>query len=136
VKSHTQVVVIGGGIIGCSILYHLTRMGWRDVVLLERQELTAGSTWHAAASTHRMHGNPNIAKLQSYSNKLHSELEAETGQSCGIHKAGGLYLASSRARMDELKIQAGRAKYQGFEFSLVTTEEIKCLNPLVETNGL
>lgn len=135
-KSHTQVVVIGGGIIGCSILYHLTRMGWRDVVLLEREELTAGSTWHAAASTHRMHGNPNIAKLQSYSNKLHSELEAETGQSCGIHKAGGLYLASSRARMDELKIQAGRAKYQGFEFSLVTTEEIKCLNPLVETNGL
>ncbi|MCP4011325.1 MAG: FAD-dependent oxidoreductase [Proteobacteria bacterium] len=135
-KSHTQVAVIGGGIIGCSILYHLARMGWRDVVLLERRDLTAGSTWHAAASTHRMHGTPNIAKLQSYSNQLYAELEEETGQSCGIHKAGGLYLASSQARMDELRIQSGRAKYLGFDFSLVTPEEIKSLNPLVETKGL
>ena len=84
-KSSVKIAIIGGGIVGCSILYHLTRRGWSNVVLLERGELTAGSTWHAAASMHRLHSNPNIARLQDYSNALYRKLEAETGQSCGIH---------------------------------------------------
>ena len=135
-KSSVKVAVIGGGIVGCSILYHLSRRGWSDVVMLERRELTAGSTWHAAASMHRLHGNPNIAKLQVYSNLLYRKLEVETGQSCGIHSPGGLYLASSKARMQELKSQHSRAKYLGFDVQLLSKDEIKQFNPLVNTDGL
>ncbi len=135
-KSSVKIAIIGGGIVGCSILYHLTRRGWSNVVLLERGELTAGSTWHAAASMHRLHSNPNIARLQDYSNALYRKLEAETGQSCGIHTPGGLYLASSRARMQELKIQYSRSKYLGFDVQLLSVDEIKQFNPLVDTEGL
>jgi len=131
-----RVVVIGGGIIGCSILYHLTKKGWKDVVLVERSELTAGSTWHAAASMHRAHGNPNIARLQAYSQDLYKSLEAETGQSCGIHEVGGVYLASSKDRLDELKIQHARGRYMGFDFEMLGLDDIKRLNPLVNTDGL
>ncbi len=135
-KSSVKVAVIGGGIVGCSILYHLTRRGWNDVVMLERRELTAGSTWHAAASMHRLHGNPNIAKMQVYSNQLYRKLEAETEQSCGIHSPGGLYLASSKARMQELKSQHSRSKYLGFNVELLSKDEINQFNPLVDTDGL
>jgi len=135
-RSHVQVAVIGGGIVGCSILYHLTRLGWRDVVLLERSELTSGSTWHAAANMHMLHGVPNVARLQRYSAELYRRLEAETGQSCGIHNPGGLYLASSRARLDEFKTQRARARYLGLEFEFLTMAEVKRLNPLVRTDAL
>ncbi len=135
-RTHAQVAVIGGGIVGCSILYHLTRLGQRDVVLLERSELTSGSTWHAAANMHVMHGVPNIARLQAYSAELYRGLEAETGQSCGIHNPGGLYLASSRERLDEYKTQRARARYLGLEFEFLTMDEVKRLNPLVKTDGL
>jgi len=136
IVSQARAVVIGGGIIGCSILYHLTKKGWKDVVLVERSELTAGSTWHAAASMHRAHGNPNIAMLQAYSQDLYKTLEAETGQSCGIHEVGGVYMASSKDRLDELKIQCARGRYLGFDFEMLSVEEIKRLNPLVVTDGL
>lgn len=135
-RSHVQVAVIGGGIVGCSILYHLVKAGWRDVALLERSELTAGSTWHAAANMHVMHAVPNIARLQRYSAELYRGLEAETGQSCGIHNPGGLYLASSRARLDEFKTQRARARYLGLEFEFLSMDEVKRLNPLVKTDGL
>ncbi|GIK98239.1 MAG: dehydrogenase [Alphaproteobacteria bacterium] len=135
-RSHAQVAVIGGGIVGCSILYHLTRLGWRDVVLLERSELTSGSTWHAAANMHMLHGVPNVARLQRYSAELYRRLEAETGQSCGIHNPGGLYLASSRERLDEFRSQRARARYLGLEFEFLTMAEVKRLNPLVRTDGL
>ena len=79
-KTHAQAVVIGGGIIGCSILYHLTKLGWKDVVLLERDELTSGSTWHAAANLHGLHDNNNISKLQYYTMQLYKDLEIETGK--------------------------------------------------------
>jgi len=136
IVSQARVVVIGGGIIGCSVLYHLAKKGWKDVVLVERSELTAGSTWHAAASMHRAHGNPNIAILQAYSQDLYKSLEAETGQSCGIHEVGGVYMASSKDRLDELKIQCARGRYLGFDFEMLSIEEIKRLNPLVNTDGL
>ena len=135
-RSHVQVAVIGGGIVGCSILYHLTKRGWRDVVLLERAELTSGSTWHAAANMHVMHGVPNIARLQAYSAELYRGLEAETGQSCGIHNPGGLYLASSRERLDEFKSQIARARYLGLDFQFISMDEVKRINPLVKTDGL
>ena len=87
-RSHARVVVIGGGLVGCSILYHLTKLGWTDVVLLERDELTAGSTWHAAANIHGLHDNNNISKLQYYTMRLYQALEDETGQGCGILRTG------------------------------------------------
>jgi len=136
ISNQARVVVIGGGIIGCSVLYHLAKKGWKDVVLIERSELTAGSTWHAAASMHRAHGNPNIARLQAYSQHLYKSLEAETGQSCGIHEVGGVYLASSQDRLDELKIQHARARYMGFDFEMLDLADIRRLNPLVNTDGL
>src|SRR3546814_19764080 len=85
---------------------------------------------------HVMHGVPNIAKLQAYSAELYRGLEAETGQSCGIHNPGGLYLASSRERLDEYKTQRARARYLGLEFEFITLDEVKRLNPLVKTDGL
>ena len=79
-KSHTQVVVIGGGVVGCSVLYHLTKAGWHDVVLVERDQLTSGSTWHAAGGFHTLNGDPNVAKLQGYTIGLYDELERISGQ--------------------------------------------------------
>ena len=108
-KSHTQVAVIGGGVVGCSVLYHLTKAGWRDVVLLERSELTSGSTWHAAGGMHTLNSDPNVAKLQTYTINLYREIEAISGQSCSIHMPGGLMLADSPAWLDFLKVKIGRA---------------------------
>ena len=102
-KTHARVVVIGGGVLGCSIAYHLTRAGCDDVLLLERAELTSGSTWHAAANIHAMHGNASLARLQDYTIKIYDRLEEETGQSVGLHRCGGIYLATSQERFDELK---------------------------------
>src|SRR5580704_2463593 len=86
-KSHTQVVVIGGGVVGASVLYHLTKGGWKDAVLIERAELTSGSTWHAAGGMHTLNGDPNVAKLQQYTINLYKEIEAISGQSCGMSPA-------------------------------------------------
>ena len=103
-RSHAQAVVIGGGVVGCSILYHLTKLGWSDVVLLERSELTSGSTWHAAANIHGLHDNTNISRLQHYTMQLYQELEKESGQSCGVFQPGSLYLAQSEAREHQLRL--------------------------------
>jgi dimethylglycine dehydrogenase len=78
-KSHVQVAVIGGGVVGCSVLYHLTKRGWKDVALIERSELTSGSTWHAAGGFHTLNGDPNVAKLQAYTVGLYKEIEAILG---------------------------------------------------------
>ena len=85
-----RVLVIGGGVVGASVLYHLTKFGWSDVALIERAELTAGSTWHAAAGFHALNADPNIAALQDYTIRLYPEIEAESGQSCGLHMTGGV----------------------------------------------
>ena len=87
-RTHAQAVVIGGGVIGCSILYHLAKLGWTDVVLLERSELTSGRTWHAAANIHGLHDSTNISRIQHYTMNLYKELEAETGQCCGVFQPG------------------------------------------------
>ncbi|MCV3271002.1 GcvT family protein [Roseobacter sinensis] len=131
-RTHAQAVVIGGGVIGCSILYHLTKLGWRDVVLLERDELTSGSTWHAAANIHGLHDSTNISRIQHYTMNLYNDLEAETGQSCGVFQPGSLYLAQTEAREHQLRLQAAKAKLYGMNFHEVSRDEAERLHPLVD----
>jgi len=131
-KTEARVVVIGGGVVGCSVLYHLTKAGWKDVVLLERQQLTSGSTWHAAGGFHTLNGDPNVAKLQGYTIGLYDELERISGQSCGLHRSGGLLLADTPERMEWLKMAHGRARYLGLDTQLLTPREAKELLPLIE----
>ena len=135
-RTHAQAVVIGGGVIGCSILYHLTKLGWADVVLLERSELTSGSTWHAAANIHGLHDNTNISRLQHYTMGLYKELEAETGQSCGVFQPGSLYLAQTENREHQLRLQAAKARRYGMNFHEVSRDEAERLHPLVNFDGI
>ena len=135
-QTHAQAVVIGGGLIGCSILYHLAKLGWKDVVLLERDELTSGSTWHAAAGLHGLHDHNNISKLQYYTMKLYAELEKETGQGCGIFQPGSLYLAQTKDREHQLRIQAAKARYFDVDFYELSIKEAQDLHPLVDFDGV
>jgi dimethylglycine dehydrogenase len=135
-KTHAQAVVIGGGVIGCSILYHLTRAGWTDVVLLERSELTSGSTWHAAANIHGLHDSTNISRIQHYTMNLYNALEAETGQSCGVLQPGSLYLAQTEAREHQLRLQAAKARFYKMNFHEVSRDEAERLHPLVNFDGI
>ena len=131
-KSSAQVVVIGGGVVGASVLYHLTKRGWTDVVLLERKQLTAGSTWHAAGGMHTLNGDPNVARLQQYTVNLYKEIEAESGQNCSIHLPGGLMLADTPERLDWLRMARARGRYLGMHMELISMAEAKQLNPLME----
>jgi dimethylglycine dehydrogenase len=130
-KSHARVVVIGGGVVGVSVLYHLTKAGWSDVLLIERGELTCGSTWHAAGGMHTVNGDPNVAKLQQYTINLYRELEELSGQSCGMHLTGGVMLAGTRERLDWLKMAQARGRYLGMELELLTVDEAARLFPLM-----
>ncbi|MFA5775135.1 MAG: FAD-dependent oxidoreductase [Ilumatobacteraceae bacterium] len=131
-KSSTQVVVIGGGVVGASVLYHLTKAGWTDVVLVERKELTAGSTWHSAGGMHTLNGDPNVSKLQQYTIELYRQIEAESGQYCSIHLPGGLMLASDRERMDWLRMAQARGRYLGMELEIISAKEAMGYFPLLE----
>lgn len=135
-RTHAQAVVIGGGVIGCSILYHLAKLGWTDSILLERDELTSGSTWHAAANIHGLHDSTNISRIQHYTMTLYNELEAETGQSCGVFQPGSLYLAQTEAREHQLRLQAAKAKFYGMNFHEVSRDEAERLHPLVDYDGI
>jgi dimethylglycine dehydrogenase len=131
-KDHTQVVVIGGGVVGCSVLYHLTKHGWSDVVLVERSELTSGSTWHAAGGMHTINGDPNVAKLQQYTINLYEEIERISGQACGVHVTGGVLLAGTPERMDFLKLAHAKGRYLGMETEIVSADEAARLFPLMD----
>ncbi len=135
-RTDAQAVVIGGGVVGCSILYHLTTLGWTDVVLLERSELTSGSTWHAAANIHGLHDSTNISRLQHYTMTLYKDLEAETGQSCGVFQPGSLYLAQTEAREHQLRLQEAKARRYGMNFHEVSRDEAERLHPLVDFDGI
>jgi len=135
-RTHAQAVVIGGGLIGCSILYHLAKKGWTDSVLIERSELTSGSTWHAAANIHGLHDNTNVSRLQHYTMQLYKELEKETGQSCGIFQQGSLYLAQTEQREHQLRIQAAKARRYGMRFHEVSRSEAEKLHPFVNFDGI
>ncbi|MFT6549657.1 MAG: dimethylglycine dehydrogenase, partial [Acidimicrobiales bacterium] len=116
-------MVIGGGVVGASVLYHLTQAGWTDVVLLERRELTAGSTWHAAGGMHTINGDPNVAALQRYTVQLYEELEKSSGVSCGVHLTGEVMLADSEDRMDWLRMVHARGRYLGMDTELISVSE-------------
>ncbi len=131
-KSHAKVVVIGGGVVGASVLYHLTKAGWKDVLLIERAELTSGSTWHAAGGMHTVNGDPNVAKLQQYTIELYKEIERISGQSCGVHITGGLMLAGTRERLDWLKMAKARGRYLGMDLEIISVDEAAKLFPLME----
>ena len=135
-QSHVRVAVIGGGVVGCSVLYHLTRLGWSDVTLIERSELTSGSTWHAAGGFHTLNADTNMAALQGYTIRLYRELEALTGQSCGLHHVGGLTLAADEDRLDFLKAERAKHRYMGLETEIVGPEEIARLSPITNPRGL
>jgi dimethylglycine dehydrogenase len=136
-KTTTRVAVIGGGVVGCSVLYHLTKLGWSDVMLIERSELTSGSTWHAAGGFHTLNGDTNMAALQGYTIRLYRELEQITGLSCGLHHVGGLTLADNQERFDMLKAERAKHRYMGLDTALVTPAEItEMTDGLVNTDGI
>lgn len=134
-KNSYRAVVIGGGVVGCSVLYHLAKAGWKDVLLIERSELTSGSSWHAAGGFHTLNGDPNVAKLQAYTVSLYDELEEISGQSCGLHLTGGVMMADSEERMDFLRLVQAQGRCLGMETEIITPSEAKAMFPLMdETN--
>ncbi len=134
-QSEARAVVIGGGVVGCSVLFHLARAGWSDVLLIERSELTSGSSWHAAGGFHTLNSDPNVAKLQAYTVSLYEELEKISGQSCGLHLVGGAMMADTPERMDFLRLAHAKGRCMGMETELITPSEAKAMYPLMdETN--
>ena len=131
-RSHAQVVVIGGGVVGASVAYHLTKGGWRDIVLIERSELTSGSTWHAAGGMHTLNGDPNVAKLQQYTINLYKEIEAISGIATGIHITGGLNLAGTKERLDWLKMAKARGRYLGMNLEIISVDEAAKMAPFID----
>ena len=135
-QSSTRVAVIGGGVVGASVLYHLTKLGWSDVMLLERSELTSGSTWHAAGGFHTLNGDTNMAALQGYTIRLYKELEEITGLSCGLHHVGGITLADNRDRFDMLLAERAKHRFMGLDTEIVGPEEIARIAPITSLDGI
>jgi len=135
-KTTTRVAVIGGGVVGCSVLYHLTKLGWSDVMLIERSDLTSGSTWHAAGGFHTLNGDTNMAALQGYTIRLYKELEEITGMSCGLHHVGGITLADNKERFDMLLAERAKHRYMGLETEIVGPEEIAKIAPITNLDGI
>jgi 4-methylaminobutanoate oxidase (formaldehyde-forming) len=134
--SHARVVVVGGGIAGCSVAYHLTKIGWRDVVLLERRELSCGTTWHAAGLVGQLRATQNLTRLAKYGADLYERLEAETGQATGFRRPGSVSLARNAERMHELKRLASMARCFGVEVEVITPAEAGRRWPLIRTDDL
>ena len=134
--SHAQVVVIGGGVGGCSIAYHLTLMGWKDVVILERHELTSGSTWHSAGLVGQMRSDANLTRMMHYSTDLYKRLKDETGQDPAWREVGGLRLASSAERLEEIKRLVGMAGSFGVPMELISAKEAQDMFPLMNIDGV
>jgi dimethylglycine dehydrogenase len=131
-KDSARAVVIGGGVVGASVLYHLAKIGWSDVLLVEKSELTSGSTWHAAGGMHTFNGEANISRLQKYTIDLYREIERVSGQSCGLHPNGGLMLAAGQGELDSLRLICSRARYLGMETEMISLEQALEYNPLID----
>ena len=131
-----QIVVIGGGVMGCSTAYHLAKAGCRDVLLLERKQLTSGTSWHSAAQVRALRSSENLTRMIQYSAELYQNLEAETGQSTGWLKTGSLSLATNQERFTHIKRQASLARLFGVEAEVVSPEEAGRLWPLIRTDDL
>ncbi len=134
--THTRVLIIGGGVIGCSVAYHLAKRGWKDVVVLERLQLTHGSTWHAAGLVGQLRSSSNLTRLMRYGAQLYGSLEAETGQATGWRGVGSLRLAASPDRWIELRRAATMGRGFGLEVELISPAQARELFPLIETDGL
>ncbi len=135
-KSSARVVVIGGGAVGCSALYHLARLGWTEAVLLERDELTAGSTWHAAGNCPNFSTSWSILKLQHYSTALYERLAQEVGYDINYHRTGSIRLAHTADRVDEFRHVASQARAQQLSFELLSPPEVKARHPFLELDGI
>ena len=135
-KDHARVVVIGGGAIGCGVLYHLAKFGWSDVMLIEKEELTSGSTWMAAGNCSFYHPNYYECKVQMWSVELYQALEAETGQPTGWHTTGAIRTAASQERMDELRYNATKDRCLGLNVEVIGPDRMKELHPLMNVDGL
>ena len=135
-RTHARAVVIGGGCVGVSVAYHLAKLGWSDTVLLEKSELTAGSTWHAAGLLPLFNMSYSVGQIHKYSVDLYKTLEAETGQDVSFHVTGNLRLATNRDRMDEYRKYCGTANTIGVPFEMIGPDEVRALWPLANTQGL
>ncbi len=134
--THARVVIIGGGIIGCSVAYHLTSLGWRDVVLLERKQLTSGTTWHAAGLIAQLRATANMTKLAKYSQELYGSLEAETGVATGFRRVGSITVALTEERREEIFRSAGMARAFGVEIEEIGPQEVKNRYPHLNTDDV
>ena len=135
-KTHARVVVVGGGVVGCSALYHLTELGIADAVLVERDELTAGSTWHAAGNCPNFSTSWNLMKLQRHSTCLYAGLGQRVGYDINYHVTGSIRLAHTRDRVDEFRHVVSQARAQGIEFEMLTPAEVAARHPLISTDGI
>ncbi len=131
-ENNAKVVIIGGGVVGCSILFHLAKFGLKDCILLERKELTSGSSWHAAGNVHVISNDPNISRLMAYTIRLYKEIEETSGHSVGFKASGGFYLASNEVWSDYLKRERSKARYMGLDQEFVSLDEIVKKNPLID----
>ncbi len=131
-----KIIIIGGGIVGCSVAYHLGKMGLTDVLLIEKDQLTSGSTWHAAGLVGQLRTSANITQLLGYSVELYKKLEAETGQATGWKMNGGLRLACNAERWTEVKRQATTAHSFGLDMHLLTPKEAQALWPLMQVDDV
>ena len=136
IPSEAQVVIIGGGVVGCSVAYHLAHLGWKDVVLLERKRLTSGTTWHAAGLVGQLRSTHNLTRLAQYTPELYAELENETGQATGFRQNGSLSVASDLERFEELRRGASMASCFGLEVEVITPSEARELHPMIEIGDL
>ena len=134
--AQAQVVIIGGGIVGCSVAYHLTKLGWKDVVLLERKALACGTTWHAAGLVAQLRASRNLTRLAQYTCDLFGTLEQETGQATGFKQNGSLSLATNNGRFEELKRGASMARCFGLEVEVITPADARSIWPLLNTDDL
>ena len=135
-QSQARVIIVGGGIMGASLLYHLALEGWTDCLLIEKDELTSGSTWHAAGQCPSITGSFNLAKIHAYSNELYPRLEGLTGQSVSWHKSGGIRLATNARELAWFEYIHGFSKIIGFDMEIIPPEEIRRINPFVTTEGV
>ena len=136
IPNSCKVVVIGGGVAGCSTAYHLAKFGWKDTVLLERDVITSGTTWHAAGLIGQLGSSATITKLRNYSLNLYRQLEKETGLSTGLKQNGSLTVATTHDRLEELKRQVTFAQRFEIEAKEVNQEEIKEIYPLINTDDI
>ena len=131
-----RVVIVGGGVVGCSIAYHLAKLGWQDVILLERKKLTSGTTWHAAGLIGQLRPSQNMTKLARYTAELYTGLEAETGQATGFKQNGSVTIATNPERFEELKRSASMARVFGLEVDVISTAEVRERYPLINTDDV